>query len=211
VNFNGTITGNLTNPTVDGRASVDSVIFRGRNLGSLATNIFVSPEIIELREGKLQEPNGGGNLAFNVSVPSVGTNNISVQATLNNINTGNLLAALPVDLLPAQLQDFQAQTSGTINVSGIPDALQGEANIRSGAGTINGERFDGFDAKATFAGTLVSLERFEAKFGDGFLRASGTYTTDTQNFNFDVEAETFNSRVFDRLFRIMQACRTSTA
>jgi translocation and assembly module TamB len=185
--FNGTLTGNLENPTVDGRAAVDSIALRGRNLGSLATNVFVSPETIELRDGKLQEPNGGGNLAFNVSLPSVGTNNISVRATLDNINTGNLLAALPVDIVPTQLQDFQAQTSGTINVSGIPGALQGEANITSGAGTINGERFDGFDARATFAGTLVNLERFEAKFGDGTLRASGTYTTDTENFNFDVE------------------------
>jgi len=187
LNFNGTITGNLENPTVDGRAAVDSVLLRGRNLGSLATNISVTPSAIELRDGKLQEPNGGGNLAFNVSVPSVGTNNISVQATLNNLNTGNLLAALPVDIVPPQLQDFQAQTSGTINVNGIPNALEGAANISSGAGTINGERFDGFDAKANFAGTLVNLEKFEAKFGDGILRANGTYTTDTENFNFDVE------------------------
>ncbi len=186
LNFNGTITGNLENPTVDGRASVDSISLRGRNLGSLATNIAVTPDAITLRDGKLQEPNGGGNLIFNVNVPSVGANNISVRATLDNINTGNLLAALPVNVLPAQLPDFQAVTSGTINVSGIPNNLQGEANVSSGAGTINGEQFDGFDAKATFAGKLVNLENFTAKFGDGSLQARGTYTTDTQNFNFDV-------------------------
>ncbi|MCY7347545.1 MAG: translocation/assembly module TamB domain-containing protein [Pyrinomonadaceae bacterium] len=189
LNFNGTLTGNLENPTIDGRAAVDSLILRGRNLGSLATKILVSPEAIELREGKLQEPNGGGNVAFNVSIPSVGANNISVQATLDNINTGNFLAALPIDLLPAQLKDFQAQTSGTINVSGIPNALEGAANITSGAGTINGDKFDGFDAKATFAGNSVTLERFNAKFGDGFLRASGTYQTDSTAFDFDVEGK----------------------
>lgn len=189
LNFNGKITGNLESPTIDGRAAIDSVILRGRNLGSLATNVYVSPVGIELRDGKLQEPNGGGNLAFNINVPSGGTNNVSVEAKLNDINTGNLIAALPVDLLPAQLQDFQARTSGTINVSGIPNALQGEANISSGKGTINGEPFDGFDAKATFAGNLVNLERFEAKFGDGSLRANGTYQTDSKAFNFDVEGK----------------------
>ncbi|MCY7375709.1 MAG: translocation/assembly module TamB domain-containing protein [Pyrinomonadaceae bacterium] len=189
LNFNGNITGNLTNPTVDGRAAVDSISLRGRNLGSLTTNVFVSPNAIELRDGKLQEPNGGGNLAFNVSVPSVGENNISVQATLNNINTGNLLAALPVDVLPEQLKDFQAVTSGTVNVSGIPGNLQGEANVSSGKGTINGEAFDGFDAKATFAGTLVNIEKFEAKFGEGFLRANGTYETNLKNFDFNVEGK----------------------
>ncbi len=188
-NFNGTITGNLTNPNVEGRASLDSLILRGRNVGSLATNISVAPDLIELRDGKLQEPNGGGNLAFNVSIPNTGENNISVQATLNDVNTGNLLAALPIDLVPSQLQDFQAKTSGTINVSGIPKNLQGEANIRSSAGTINGERFDGFDAKATFAGNIVNLEKFEAKFGDGRLLANGTYQTDTTAFDFNVEGK----------------------
>jgi len=186
--FNGTLTGNLENPTVDGRAAVDSLVLRGRDVGSLATNIFVSPDLIELREGKLQE-RGGGDLAFNVSLPDEGTNNISIKATLNNINTGNLIAALPVDFLPEELRNLQAQTSGTINISGIPNNLQGEANISSGAGTINGEKFDGFDAKATFAGTLVNLENFAVRFGDGSLQAKGTYTTDTKTFNFDVEGK----------------------
>lgn len=187
--FNGNITGNLTDPTVEGRFALDSILVRDRNIGSLATNISVSPAAIELREGKLQEPNGGGNLAFNVSIPSGGTNNIAVQATLNDLNTGNLLAALPLGILPAQLQDFQAKTSGTINVSGIPNALQGAANISSSAGTINGERFDGFETRATFAGNLVNLEKFEAKFGSGFLRADGTYQTDSTAFDFNVEGK----------------------
>jgi translocation and assembly module TamB len=189
LNFNANIKGNLESPTIDGRVALDSLLLRGRNLGSLTTNILFSPEIIELRDGKLQEPNNGGNLAFNVGVSSVNDNNISVQATLNNINTGNLLAALPVDILPEQLKDFQAVTSGTVNVSGTFDNLQGEANISSGKGTINGEAFDGFDAKATFAGTLVNIEKFEAKFGDGFLRANGTYETNLKNFDFNVEGK----------------------
>ncbi|HEV8158491.1 MAG TPA: translocation/assembly module TamB domain-containing protein [Pyrinomonadaceae bacterium] len=186
--FNGNITGNLENPTVEGRASVDSLILRKRDLGSLATNVSVSPDGIELRDGKLQE-RGGGNLAFNVNIPNTGANNISVQAKLNDINTGNLLAALPIDFLPEQIKDFQAKTSGTINVSGIPENLQGEANISSGKGTINGEAFDGFDARATFAGTLVNLEKFEAQFGTGFLRASGTYESNLKDFNFNVEGK----------------------
>lgn len=189
LNFNANIKGNLTNPTIDGRAALDSLIVRGRNLGSLTTNLSVAPDLIELRDGKLQEPNNGGNLAFNVSVPSVGENNIAVQATLNNLNTGNLLAALPVDVLPEQLKDFQAVTSGTINVGGIPGNLQGGADISSDKGTINGEAFDGFNAKATFAGTLVSIERFEAKFGEGFLRANGTYETNLKNFDLNVEGK----------------------
>ena len=163
-------------------------MLRGRDLGSLATSIFVSPVGIELRDGVLQE-RGGGNLAFNISIPSGGTDNISVNAKLNNVNTGNLLAALPFDILPAQIQAFQAQTSGTINVSGIPGNLQGEADISSGKGTINGQPFDGFDSQATFQGTLVNLEKFDARFGEGYLRANGTYNTDSTAFNFVVNGK----------------------
>ncbi len=188
--FTGTLTGNVSNPTIEGRASLDTLRLRGRELGALSSDIFVSPLNIEIKNGLLQEPNGGGNLAFNVNIPRDGTNNISVQATLNKINTGNFIAALPLKgRLPEQFRDFQAQTSGTINLSGLPGAMQGEANISSGAGTINGQPFDGFDARATFVGNLVNIENLNVRFGDGFVKANGTYNTETTAFNFIVEGK----------------------
>ncbi len=188
--FNGTLTGNFSDPTIDGKASLDSLNLRGRELGALSTDIFVSPAGTELRNGLLQERGGGGNLAFNVNIPTGGTNNISVQAELKNVNTGNLLAALPLEgVLPAQFNDFQAQTSGTINLTGLPGAMEGEANITSGAGTLNGQPFDGFDSRVTFAGTLVNVEKFNAKFGEGTLQANGNYDTASSVFDFDVKGE----------------------
>jgi translocation and assembly module TamB len=184
--FEGTLTGNVSDPAIDGHAEVDAVALRGRTLGSLAVDVAVSPTGTELKNGVLQEPNGGGNLAFNVSIPKGGEDNVSVQATLNKINTGNLLAALPVGTFPEQFKDFQAQTSGTINLTGVPKNMAGEANISSTAGTINGQPFDGFDAKATFAGTLVNIENINVRFGEGSLQANGTYNTDTTAFNFAV-------------------------
>ncbi|MEO6589471.1 MAG: translocation/assembly module TamB domain-containing protein [Pyrinomonadaceae bacterium] len=187
--FNGTLTGNFSDPTIDGKASLDSLSLRGRELGALSTDVFVSPAGTELKNGLLQERDGG-NLAFNVNIPTGGTNNIAVQAELKNVNTGNLLAALPLEgVLPAQFNNFQAQTSGTINLTGLPGEMQGEANITSGAGTLNGEPFDGFDSRVTFAGTLVNVEKFNAKFGEGNLQANGTYDTASSVFDFDVKGE----------------------
>lgn len=185
--FNGTLTGNVSNPTIDGKASLDFLILRERTLGSLATDIFVSPDGTELKNGVLQEADGG-NLAFNVNIPSIGTNNISVQATLTNINTGNILAALPVDL-PDSLRGLQADTSGTLNLSGLPDAMQGEANLTAKNGSLQGQTFDTLDTRLTFAGNTVNLENFNAKFGDGTLTAKGTYQTDTTAFDFDVDGK----------------------
>ncbi len=184
LNFNGTLTGNVSDPTIDGRAALDSIALRGQELGSLATDVAVSPVGIELRNGLLTERDGG-TLAFNVNAPSVGTDNISVQATLDKISIGNILAALPIQL-PETLRSLRADTSGTVNLSGIPGAMQGEANISATNGTVDGQSFDNLEARATFAGNLVNLENFEARFGDGFLRANGTYQTDSTEFNFNV-------------------------
>jgi translocation and assembly module TamB len=145
----------------------------------------VSPAATELRNGLLQEPDGG-TLAFNVAIPSQGANNISVQATLTNVNTGNILAALPF-ALPETLRGLQADTSGTINLTGFPDQMQGEANLTARNGTLQGQTFDDLDTRVTFAGNTISLERFEAKFGSGVLTAKGTYQTDTTAFNFNVD------------------------
>ncbi|MBX7170703.1 MAG: translocation/assembly module TamB domain-containing protein [Pyrinomonadaceae bacterium] len=193
--FNGTLTGNLQNPNVDGRASVDSVVMRGKGLGSLATNILVSPQSIELRDGILQETNGG-NLAFNLNIPQTGSNNISVDAKLNRVNTGNLLAALPVKYLPEKLRDFNAETSGTINLTGLPNEVNGTANLKSGSGTVAGQPFDGFEANLTFQGTTINVEKFDAQFADGFLRATGTYQRDTTDFNFNLEGKNLQASRF---------------
>jgi len=189
LNFNGNLTGNFSDPTITGRAALDSIRLRGRELGALSSDIFVSPLNVEIKNGLLQERDGG-NLAFDVNIPRYGTNNIQVEATLNKINTGNFLAALPLKgRLPEQFNDFQAQTSGTVNLRGLPSNIQGEANISSGAGTIDGQPFDGFEAKAIFAGNLVNLENLNVRFGEGFINAKGTYETDTTAFNFDVESK----------------------
>ncbi len=183
--FNGNIKGNLSDPLIDGRASLDSLILRGKDLGSLATNVFVSPNGIELREGVLQE-RGGGNIAFSVNAPSIGTNNISVQAKLNNISVGNLLSALPISSLPDGLKNLSAQASGNLDLRGLPNQMQGEANIFAKDGSVNGQTFDTLEAKAVFDGNLVNLETFNAKFANGSLNAKGFYRTDSTQFDFDV-------------------------
>ncbi|MDQ3132818.1 MAG: YdbH domain-containing protein, partial [Acidobacteriota bacterium] len=183
--FNGTVTGNLANdPAVEGRASLETLRVRGQELGSLASDISVSSGSIALRNGLLTEKDGG-TLAFNVNVPESGGNNISIQATLDKVNIGNILAALPFEL-PSTFRNLRADTSGTVNLSGLPNQMQGDANITATGGTIDGQSFDNLEAKATFAGNLVTIENFAAKFGDGFVRADGTYNTENSAVNLNV-------------------------
>ncbi|MEO8572438.1 MAG: hypothetical protein ABI481_00590, partial [Pyrinomonadaceae bacterium] len=127
--FNATVTGNLTDPTVSGRATLGQIALRGRTLGSVATDISISPLGTELRNGTLREADGG-TIAFSLNVPDGGANNVTVQATLTNIDAANLIAALPLEkYLPAGIRDFNAQTSGTVNITGLPNDANGSIDL----------------------------------------------------------------------------------
>lgn len=185
--FNGSLRGNLSNPTVEGRAELASLVLSGRDVGSIGLGVFVSPELIALRDARFQE-RGGGSVAFSLDVPRTGANNISLEATVDKVNTGTLLSFLPVSL-PATVQNLNAKASGTLKLNGLPKEMTGEANISSGAGTLNGEPFDGFDSRVLFTGDLVTVEKFSAKFGDGTLNANGTYNTSSTLFDFTVTGQ----------------------
>lgn len=187
--FDGKITGNVTDPVIDGKTALDSISMRGRELGSAAAAIFVSRDGITIKDGKLMERDGG-NAVFEVNIPSPGTDNISVNATLTNVNAANLIAALPVsDYLPQGVRDFNAQTSGTVNITGLPNKAAGGVDLSSAAGTVSGQAFDAFKAKATFQGTLITLENLEIRSTDGYAVAKGTYDRSTTAFDFDLEGK----------------------
>jgi hypothetical protein len=182
--FNGKVTGNFTDPNIEGRASLDSLILHGRDVGTLTAEIARDPSLLELRNGMLRDRDGG-TIAFSLSAPTGGQNNTSVRATLTNVNAGNLLAALPITL-PERIKDFTGQTSGTVDLSGLPNDARGEINISSTAGTIGGQAFDSLTAKAVFTGTRIELQTGEIRVGQGSVRATGNYDRVSTDFNFDI-------------------------
>lgn len=184
LNFDGTVTGNLSNPTVDGKASLDSISLRGRELGSVTTNILVSPTGVELLNGDLRDRNGG-TVLFTANIPTTGQNNLAVKATLTNVNAGNLLAALPVTL-PEQIRDLDGLTSGTVDITGLPNDSRGEVNLSAAKGIIAGQTFDGLNVKAVFNGTTIDLQRAEIRLGAGEVTATGNYDRASAAFNFDL-------------------------
>ncbi|MGQ0540859.1 MAG: translocation/assembly module TamB domain-containing protein [Blastocatellia bacterium] len=182
--FDGMLTGNLTDPTVRGKAALDSISLRGREVGSVSTDIFVSPVGVEMQNGMLSERDGG-EVAFSLNIPYGGANNTSILAKLNGVNAGNLLAALPIEL-PERIRDFNGKTSGTVNLIGLPNESQGFIELASTSGTIAGQVFDSLNAKAVFAGTRIELLTGEIRLGEGYLSAKGVYDRASTAFNFDV-------------------------
>ncbi len=188
LNFDGNITGNLSDPTVEGRAALDSISMRGRELGSVSTDIFVSPVGVDLRNGKLQERSGGSAL-FTVNMPYSGANNVAVKATLTGVNAGNLFAALPIEL-PERIRDLDGSTSGTVDISGLPNESKGEINLSAAKGTIAGQSFDNLIVKAVFNGTLIDLQRGEMQIGTGRLTVGGNYDRASKAFDLALSGKT---------------------
>lgn len=188
LDFNGTIRGPLDAPLVNGRAALATLLVNGRDLGSLAASVESTPTEVRVPDGRLTQRDGG-NAQFALRYPLDGTNNGSLEATLERIDIGSLLAAMPTSKAGSYSSQLATvgPTSGRVSVRGIPSALSGSADVRSGPGSINGEPFDEIVAKATFSGTTVNLENLDARFRAGRVSAKGTIDTETQGF--DLQAQ----------------------
>lgn len=187
LNFDGTVTGNFSEPTINGKAALDALSLRGRLVGSLTADINSSPLGLELQNGKLLQPDGGSAL-FTLNVPTGGVNNTSIKATLTNVNAGSLLAALPINL-PERIRDLDGQTTGTVDITGLPNNATGSIDLAAARGVIAGQAFDDLNVKAVFAGTSVDIQRGEMRLGAGHLSLTGTYDRSSTNFNFDVSGQ----------------------
>jgi len=186
--FNGKVTGNFNDPNIEGHAALASLILRGRDVGSVSTDIARTPLSLDLRNGSLRDRDGG-TVAFSLNAPTGGQNNTSLKATLTNVNAGDLLAALPVTL-PERIRDFTGQTSGSVDLAGLPNDARGEINISSTAGTIGGQAFDSLTAKAVFTGSRIEIQTGEIRVGQGSVSATGTYDRVSTEFNFNLTGKT---------------------
>ena len=172
--FDGTVTGDLDSPAVNGRFELQSLTMRGRNLGALSADIASNASETRINNGRLSEPDGGG-ATFTAVIPRVGENNISLDATLENVNAGNLIAALRGDAAGGAADNLAGMgpASGRISVTGFPGAMQGSADLRVAPGRIGPQAYDEIVARATFSGNNITLDTFNVRLGEGRITATG--------------------------------------
>jgi translocation and assembly module TamB len=189
VAFNGTVRGRLNEPSIEGQASLETLMMNGRDLGSLAANISTTPDEVRITDGRLTERDGGG-VQFALNVPlKEGAGSASINATLDHVNSGNLTAALSaINPKLAQLGGIESDVSGSVNITGIPDAMSGKAELRFAAGSIGGEPFQSILAQATFNGSIVNLDNVVAQLNAGRITARGTFNTTDQALDLQAQA-----------------------
>ncbi|MEO6392300.1 MAG: translocation/assembly module TamB domain-containing protein, partial [Pyrinomonadaceae bacterium] len=183
--FDGTLTGRLTDPSVNGKFSVGSFQMQQRDLGAVSAALNVTPELININDGKLAESDGGG-ITFSLNAPRTGENNIALDVTLDRVNGGNLFSVIPKLSPPtrALLLGLHSDLSGTAKISGLPNAASGNADLRLGPGTLNVEPFDSIVARGIFSGTTVNVEQLSANFQAGKISANGSFDWSSRAFKF---------------------------
>ena len=181
--FNGTLNGALKDPIVSGHAELGSLIVNRRDLGSLAANIASTASETRVTEGRLIQSNGGG-AHFALVIPRAGEDNVSIDATLDRMN-GEVVLALAESvnkgLIPGGTT-IDSDISGQIKITGIPNNMSGVADVRFAPGKINGESLQNLTAHATFSGTIVNLDKFDASLTAGHIIGSGKFDTATRAF-----------------------------
>lgn len=172
--FNGTITGDLDSPVVNGHFDLASLTARGQDIGALSADIASNASETRVEGGKLTQP-GGGGATFSAVIPRTGENNVSFDATLTNANAGALVAAagLGGKTISAESLAGLGPASGKISVTGFPGAMKGSADLRVAAGRVGSQAYDEIVARATFNGSTINLDSFDARFGAGHVTATG--------------------------------------
>jgi len=187
--FNGSLHGRLSNPDVGGRFTLGSLIINGLDLGSLSADITTNATELRIADGRLTERDGGG-MQFTLNTPRFGNNNTTLDAVLDRVNAAALLAVLPMSRSNReQLGNTQADVSGRIQISGIPNAMNGTAELSFGPGRLADEPLQSLTARATFSGSDVNIETVDARLAAGHIVASGSYNTRTQSFQLRGKAE----------------------
>jgi translocation and assembly module TamB len=185
--FNGNIRGRLSDPQVNGRVSLGSLLVNGTELGSISATVESTETELRIPEGRLAERDGGG-IQFLLVAPRTGDNSARVEATLDRVNAAALLAISPFGK-NEQLNNTQSDVSGTVKITGIPKAMSGDADLRFGPGKLAGEPLESMVAQAKFQGSEVKIDNVDVRLVAGHIVGSGNVNTETKNFDFQGRAE----------------------
>ncbi len=188
--FEGNVRGRLKDPSLDGRASLASLMVNGRDLGSLEAGIVKTPTELAINDGRLVERDGGGvQFSLRAALGAEGLENASLTATLDRVNAGNLSSALAAFNPSLARLGVESDLSGTVRVEGIPDAMSGRAELNFARGRISGEPFQSITALATFSGPVVTLDSVVAELDAGRVTANGTFNTTNQALDLQAQAK----------------------
>ena len=187
IEFRGNLSGLLSNPELKGFTSVTEVALRGKQLGLFQTEFDIGPDLLKLIGGRLEESDGG-TLEFSATIPRYGENNIDVSARLSKIDFGSLLVLIPYDF-PQSIRAIDANTSGRLDVTGLPGAMTGSADVTATEVRLGLANFDRVETKVDLTSSTIRFNSLTVGFGQNSFEAPGSYDIVTSEFNFNLSGK----------------------
>ena len=180
--FTGGLRGNIFDPMVSADFELGNLGVKGQALGGLSAKIERDENGFRILDGLLSEADGG-RFSFGMVVPSRGDNNISIAGKLVRINTRSLFAVAPVDL-PRGIRSLSGDTSGEINLSGLPSQMSGYVSLNGEKVSLSDEIIEFFSLQSRFVGSKVLIDNLTLRFDGGFANITGDIDTVSKNIGF---------------------------
>ncbi|MGH9937499.1 MAG: translocation/assembly module TamB domain-containing protein, partial [Blastocatellia bacterium] len=187
--FTGTLTGRLDNPTIAGDLQASSFGLRDEILGALKGRVVVSPSELRFEQGSLttSDTNGVGSVTINYASPlDAAATGGRLDITFERIALDMMLSAMG---LPTRQKLVTGEVSGEAHLTGLPAAPSGEASLNLSNGVIAGQHAESATAMIEFDGQTARIERVEARLPQGRFTASGAVNLQTNEYQFQGQAE----------------------
>ena len=113
----------------------------------MTANIASTAAETRITDGRLVQASGG-SAQFALVMPRTGKDNIAIDATLDRFG-GPI--SLPFKTGVGNEITIDAPISGQIKIAGLPENMNGAADVRFGSGNIAGEPLQNGSARATFS------------------------------------------------------------
>jgi outer membrane protein insertion porin family len=184
--FEGSVTGSITDPAIEGDLKAADVGMRERTIGSLSGHVRLTPTDVAFENGILAVADGG-TAKFSYAAPraAVATDG-RLDATLDRINVETLTAAAGLE---SQQKFISGILSGEAHLTGLPGSPTGTATVNLLDGTLAGQTADLATANLVFDGKTAKLERSEIRLAQGQLIANGNFDLKTNDFQLQGNAD----------------------
>jgi len=177
--FEGTLSGQLQDPTLVGTAQSASVGLNNTVVGSLAGRLLLSPTELRFENGDLKTPNGGAVQLTYAAPRAAGAETGTLDATFTRIVLEDAIKAAG---LTSQQKYLEGEVNGEAHLTGLPAAPRGNATVKLDKAILLGQSAEAITANVVFDERTVRLDQVEAKLPQGTVTASGEVDLKTKNF-----------------------------
>ncbi|UNM10004.1 MAG: translocation/assembly module TamB domain-containing protein [Planctomycetales bacterium] len=203
--LDGQLSGTATQPTLTGRMASPRISYVNGKSRHDITDLAIG---FKLKDGNAVSVSNGKFLLDRqpFSVDGVlGTGGADLTIECRDFNLLSALALVPTtadsgpNRTASQVMKVDSHGPLTVKLSGTVEKPNAAVSYSSGAGQVNGTRFDSAKLKATVTKDQAVLDSFEIISASGSASAQGGATFDPVRFNADVDIRSFDVQILTAL------------